>query len=542
MSQTVQIRLTAKDLVSPELNKIKSAIKDLGTVSSPRGNNGGTFGSVLFGSLTSQAIMLGVQGVTSAITGAGIAIREASNIELSALSQAGTLATKLGMSFKDATGLARDMRIEISKVAASLPGSNQDYKRVFDNIAPVVSDFAKGDQNLFKQLSMELTKRYGVLFATSGADSNMGGMALGSAIGGTRGLGELFTIDGFQRNPVLVDNIRKGLKEAGVSESQWKEIGTDKRLKILLDAAKRSLSDETIRAFDGSMSSMIETIRTNLFDPDVGVFGFMRSLESKGGRTAFDSIKRSFSAVLGLFEVLGRLGKDLGISFDPMLLVTNVSDWFADFIYGLTGIFNGADPAFLSDIFDTGVDGIVEFINSGIDGAIKLIGSADWNKVGEGLGRLAISIWKGIWKIDWASVARLLAEIAFIAPAKIVAGYIYGLIASIGAMFNDLKDKVKGLLLGALDPSKVKPEQRTPALATKSLAGLHPFTNLLSSLATGVSGFLGLPSPNKPNSTSSSYSPQVNIQATSNNPQEIANAVISALDNQYKQYQAQALV
>lgn len=543
--QRVEVLLTARDNISPNLANIKKNIMGLGNA--PGGNTGqsGIFGATLFGNLGAQAIATGIQLVTQGIQSAGQAIAEASRTELSAITLSGTLATKLGLSFASAQRLAKETRKEISLMAAELPGSNEDYKRVFEQISPIVSDISGGDVEKFRKDSLELTRRYGVLFATSGADAGMGGMALASALGGTRGLGELMQIDGFQRNPVLVDNIKKGLKEVGGKD--WKDLTTPQRLKILTDAAKKSLSEDTIKAFEGTLSSMVEQVKTSLFDQDVGLFGFMREISSKGGRSAYDSIKRSFSAIIGLFEVLGNIGANLGLSFDPMGAFVGIVDWVTDLVFAFTGILNGASPDMITNIFDQAVGGISDFINGSITGLINLVEKIDWGMVGAALGRLVISNLKIINNIDWFALARLLINLVFVAPVDILVGFIEMLMNELGqyliGLFNQLKDNINGILNPGNKPGGASVKSIAAEAAVKTLPfGLGWAADLLSPLfGLGRNNSAPLTAPATPSTNNAAFSPQVSVQAANSNPQVIAESVITALNQQYRQYQSNAI-
>ena len=75
---------------------------------------------------------------------------------------------------------------------------------------------------------------------------------------------------------------------------------------------------------------MLEGLRSNLFDPLIGVFGFRRKIEQAGGRTVLDSFTGFVQSWLGLGDTVNAIATKLGISFDPLKPIVDVIDFLTD--------------------------------------------------------------------------------------------------------------------------------------------------------------------------------------------------------------------
>ena len=116
---------------------------------------------------------------------------------------------------------------------------------------------------------------------------------------------------------------------------------------------------------------MLEGLRSNLFDPLIGVFGFRRKIEQAGGRTVLDSFTGFVQSWLGLGDTVNAIATKLGISFDPLKPIVDVIDF-------LTDIGTKADLWLSSMNFSLGFDNLD--ISSFISGLYNWV-SGFWNGI-----------------------------------------------------------------------------------------------------------------------------------------------------------------
>ncbi|MDZ8090457.1 MAG: hypothetical protein RMZ42_00690 [Nostoc sp. DedQUE05] len=622
----IQVTLTARDLLSPQLGQIRSNIEALGARANIRvgisdirnlgqsdlarlrsqmdsfrdiganlgqlGGSQGFLGAALFGQLGASAIAQGVQMVGSGIRAAIGSIQTAARTQINDLALAGNLATQLGVNFGKAKGLVADTSIEISKMAEALPGENADYNAIFSQISATVAGNARGDLGKFKEDAMELTKRFGVLSSIRGLDANQSGSAVNRALAGTMGLSEVFQIDIFQKYPMLQSSVRDQLKAIGKSTEDWKSLSNDMRSKILLKGARGAVSDDTVASFSGTVDSMIAEAKSSLFDERRGLFGFLRGLESMGGRSAMDSVQGSMMSFKGLLESLGAIAKSQGLTFDPMEGIIRVVDWFSDLSGTVNGVLNGENSSTLTSFLTNTTTGFFEGFNNLINLGLKGISNINWGSLGKLVG---VYIGDGFTKIftrtDWGAISQILIRSLqglgdF--TLNFIMGAVEGNFRELGNAFNRVKESIMawgdGILNAVKKPgdsvnSFVQQVQKDPLSATTNALGglagrLNPLgdNGVLGALKNGggvIGGILNKPSettatpfstPVTPGIPSNTLGVPLNIPKTSDankqafvapnviingtqmqSPQEIANAVMGAINEAYGKFKEGSL-
>ncbi|RCJ38101.1 hypothetical protein A6769_10130 [Nostoc punctiforme NIES-2108] len=452
----VNVRLTATDLISPQIANLKNNIAGIGSVP---GMQNGLMGSLL-GNLGSNGVMAALNMVSSGIQNAIGSIGQAAKTQTLGLAEAGDLAGKLGVSFAKAKDLVRDTRMEIVKMAAALPGETEDFTNIGSSLSSTVAGLAKGDTKKYKDMLLGMTEGYGVLGSIRGADSTMGGNTLNKLLSGGSTLAEAFNVEIFARNPALREEILKQHKLlAGGKE--FKELSTQTRFEILDAARKKAITQETLASFDGTVDSMVQIMKTNIFNQDTGLFGFLKAIPSMGNRTGLDGVQ-------GLMLTLGSLGQtvmpfvnSLGFNSDTFMAgFIGITDWFTDLTNGFNGLLQGENILSMDGVFNGFVDGIKNAFNGTFQGLEKIIDSMDWMKVGTGLSRLGFAIWRGIWQIDWGTVARVLFKAAITVPVSIIAGGIsnlaYEVVESVRGAFKFITDSIMGFMDSINPVNKVK--------------------------------------------------------------------------------------
>jgi hypothetical protein len=414
----------------------------------------GLMGS-LFGNLGANGAMAALNAVSSGLQNIMGSIGTAAKTQTLGLAEAGDLAGKLGVGFAKAKDLVRDTRMEIVKMAAALPGETEDFTNIGSSLSSTVAGLAGGDTKKYKDMLLGLTEGYGTLGAIRGADSTMGGNALNKLLSGGSTLAEAFNVEIFARNPALREEILKQHKLiAGGKE--FKDLSTQTRFEILDAARKKAITQETLASFDGTVDSMIQIMKTNIFNQDVGLFGFLKNIPSMGNRTALDGVQ-------GLMLSLGSLGQNLmpfvnslGLNSDTFMAgFIGITDWFTDLTNGFNGLLQGENILSMDGVFKGLVDGIKNTFNGAFQGIEKIIDNIDWLDVGKGLSRLGWAIWRGVWQLDWGAIARVLFKVLVVAPVEILSGAIMNtgseVVEMIKGAFQFIADRVKGFVK-AIDP------------------------------------------------------------------------------------------
>ncbi|MEH2183049.1 hypothetical protein [Nostoc sp.] len=583
----IQVTLTARDLLSPQLGQIKNTIESLGAKANIRlglndirnlgqtdltrlrsqidsfrdvganlsqlGGSQGFFGAALFGQLGASAIVQGIQMVGSGIQAAIGSIQTAARTQINDLALAGDLASQLGVNFTKAKGLVAETADEISKMAEQLPGENKDYNAIFNQISATVAGNAKGDISKFKEESMELTKRFGILSSIRGLDANQSGSAINRALAGTMGLREVFQIDIFQKFPLLQKNITDQLKAMGKGTEDWMKLTNETREKILLNGAKGAVTNDTVDSFSGTVDSMIAEAKAGLFDERRGMFGFLKKLPGMQDRSAMDAVQGSMMSFKSLLESLGSLNNRYGLNFDPMEGVIRTFDWFSDFAGTVNGVLNGEDPKSIFKVFDSSFD----FGNAMMKNLAKSVDKIDWILIGKGL---ATTFEWGLTKVftfDWVSLASTftslisgsimslgtaIAQIISDIPKTITSGEISRKIYESNQSQNDPKAEYnqnlpqvgkQNDLFGSMGDVLRIPQ--ASEWLNKSIPGLND-----PNASWNVGTPLSIPKTSDVNRQA--FAPTVNVNgAQMQNPQDIASAVMNAINAEYGKFKQNSL-
>lgn len=534
----VIVTLSARDLISPQLANLRANIDSVGArarasisardllgmtpdqirllrenmrLLDPPDESQGFLGASLFGNLGAQAIAAGISLISQGVSRLQGQLLDAAKQQTTSLAQAGDLSTQLGVSFSNAKNLVADTRAEVSRMAAALPGENADYNAIFGQISATVAKGSMGDVTKFKKDALELTQSYGALASIRRIDPYQAGSVVNRLLAGTRGIGESFSQDDItQKSPLLRDYIQAQLKIIGKSEDDWKSLTLETRKNILISAGKQAVSRETLESFDGTVDSMLAIAQSTIFDQDIGIFGFLRKIKEAQGRSGLDAVQSALASLGNLFNTLGDIGKSLGITSEtPMAMVIRVIDWFTDRTNELTGILNGGD--------------LLEVI--------------DWDGIAEDFGySFGKSLGDFIVKIDWTKVAITVVKVMVASVESLGAalrGAFNGLIGSVG---QNLNNSVSRTLQGAFGLPVGNIDVAGALQKTNELFGVDKIlpANPLSIIKPLLPG-------NQPKDNKQAFAPQVNIQASTSDPQAIASAVMDSINNLYVQYQANSL-
>lgn len=538
----VRVRITGNDEISGIIRNIKG--------------NFGSIGGIVSGVTASLAGMaVAAVGVMQLTKGIG----EASKLQTTLVTGAGDVATLMGTSYSDALSVVKGVQAEISKMAAALPGETAGYSAIANGISASVALGAKGDIKKYKTDLLDLTKTIGLLAATKGVDMNQAASAANKLVAGTANLSELFaTNDVFQKNPLFRIYLQEQLRLIGKQEKDWKTLSQDVRDKAITMAGAKAFSPEMLANLSLTTESMFQAMKSNMFDPQTGMFGWSREFSNGFGsdgkaqvKSAMDSVGRFLGEINKLGVSTAKYATKLGISFDPMRLISDVIDTMS---VSLTVVRNTIDQG--GDVWHNLTRDFIGSVSSALTFIAKSIDSIDWGKLGtnfgESLGTILTSKELGV-ALEKALVSSVnglasaiqgafdgaIAEVnkGFIKPAEDNANKALG--EATGGMFGTTKD---GSTNGW---SKIMKQQNKDTNASpvgqawKFFTGSELYPEASKPLPSVTSPQSSLPSlgqmGNK--STSSTFAPVIQLTASAGSDgQQTADYILSELNKQFLQY------
>lgn len=270
--------------------------------------------SLISGGPVVQGFLSSLENLTSSVLKYSTqAFEKATENEVNRLAAGGAISNSFSkkINFDEGLQLFDEIKIKLAKSAASLPGTTADYITVFrslsDDMATALNSAGAGAGQL-KQLFREkvpqaveklvlqsklygqdipvssITRTYSKLLSTGKVNSK-----------------EIFV----QRNPVLRTGIEKWEKENG---KKLPQLNVRERFDALNKIFADSISTSQMDGLKGSFQAKIETIKSFLFDPDVGMFGFEREFKNASGETTtvFKTLAGAIGPVIDRFTDLAQ--------------------------------------------------------------------------------------------------------------------------------------------------------------------------------------------------------------------------------------------
>jgi hypothetical protein len=422
-------------------------------------------------------------------------------------------------------------------MAAVLPGDTGVYTAIFDSLGGSLSRNFKGDAEGFRDTVTDLTKRAGVLAATTpGVDGSMAGSVIDRLISGSSGFQELAVNDIIQKNSNFKIALTDQMKVMGVEAEDWKKQSTKTRLQIVQAALKIATPDELIRQFDNTFESVTQAIQTFWFNPMKGVFGVMRKVSAKNGvTTTLQAFTEMLINIVDLGGAINTVATTKGLKFDPMLALIG-------FFQNVSQILNGIEyfvrsggklPTFRFD-FDLvkairgvaeGIPGVITGMFGGINNLLSRVDLAeagtwlgdltnsvatmltslfnsDWVAIGEFLGRLVGSALRGavnfLATLDYAQLGSMLGGMT-LAIVKLAIGLLKGIVldfaGGVARYINDIWQGITnpiarlGNALGSLVDKLLSFLSRIGAIRMPGAGGASSVVGIPQT-AAGVAGAL----------------------------------------------------
>lgn len=327
-TNTVNVTLSARDEISSVVRSVASSI---------RGDLSSSFtGAALKANLMTEAVKAGLGAIQNLVGTLSDGLKQAIDIQSENIATAGNIMKLTGQNYAQATEFIDEFSVKMSNVAAALPGATSDYvalgKALMDDVVPAFKNL-DGSVNLTGlKKEMEEVATLGTLLAQSANVNTTGASnAISKFLGGTAGKGELMQLDFFQKNTTFRNTLFEEVEKLG---KDVKELTVKQRLEIFKKAA--SVPKEVLDAQSKSIKGLMAGFQSSLFDPQSGIFGFMRDLDSKskGNQSVLTSLNEAIDALIGEKGLFGNLSQTLrimGVNFgDPMASLRSGIMFFTD--------------------------------------------------------------------------------------------------------------------------------------------------------------------------------------------------------------------
>jgi hypothetical protein len=259
-----------------------------------------------------------------------------------------------------------------------LPGNAKDFKDIKDGISGSVSLAVGGDFGMFKELINPLVTKIGLVAQGSvGGAQNAGQTAIGvnKFMPDGSSFKETLQMDFFEKNPALKEALKNELQKQGLNEENFAKATTAIKLKMLNNALGTVANPAYIKALQATAGATIGGLSDTLFDPDNGIFGWLRKVDFGAVKT---SALQSFQVFLGSVQ-------DLLSSFktgiDPMQMLSDTFRFLAQVTNNINAIVTKG-----GDVWNNLVYLFDKRLTEGLSGLASFIQSINWKELGQNFG------------------------------------------------------------------------------------------------------------------------------------------------------------
>ena len=323
LKSAVSGSIGALDKLQSKMDNLK-APSNLGGGSSG-GGGGSVFGQVLGANLISDALSNIASGILNAgqslIGAIGDQFKASEEANRGALGATSANAALLGIAFKDSAELTKTISATLAESANKLPGATKDYLDAFNGVSDTLVLSGGMTKKGLTEQGKQMVELTALLGQASGSGSATTSTVLGKMLGDT-GSEALFRIDAFEKVPAFKAILEKDLQKAGKTLGDFFKMDAKAKQEQLVGVKKQLFSKEYIDQMNLSMGAQLDTLKSRLFDPTSGLFGFMRYVKFEGKDTnVLTELGKTFSVLTSAAsEVVQSFG---GLSFDPMVALVS---------------------------------------------------------------------------------------------------------------------------------------------------------------------------------------------------------------------------
>lgn len=539
MANNVSVSLGLRDLLTSPLRTVMAGVR--GQI-----NGIGDTSQLVSGSI--GGMTTGFVGLATAIGASALAlvgfkdgIGKAASMETLMITTAGDVSNLVGTTYSQALASVKDIQREIVTMAAALPGETAGFSAIANSITASIALGSKGNLKQMKDDVVDVTRTLGLLAATKNVDMNLAASASNKFVSGSASISELFSVnDVFQKNPLFKVYLNEQLGALGKTSKDWQSLDQEVRNKVIVAAGKRAYTTETLKKFDGTADSLIQSIKTSLFDQQVGIFGFLRDIKELDGKNALSRVAVFLSSVQTVATSLGKAG----FNFDPMLQIGYSLNYLSDVLYSVNlGITKGdwrSVKQMLSGMWK-GIRTIPTTLADGINVGIGFLKNIDWTQlagyIAEGLDALTA----GIKTVNWGDLGTGLGKgiMDILLDEKLGKS----LEASVTAALQGFADAIGGALKGAVK-SFINPtgaaakESRSWSDNINSFFGINKQMPTDGALPEGAKALPKLQSNNSNTSNQQvAFAPVINISGNVSDPNQMADYIMTAFNSKFTEYQ-----
>ena len=373
---------------------------------------------------------------------------DAAKLQIERVGAINTAMETLGLTTQQAGRYYQGVEKRIAQLGRDLPVSveqiQQIYRTINDDFTGQLRPRGASAQQL-ADLSVGASARLAIL-AQQGNVSTGNALANISSFLGGAGIGELRQQTLFQNNPRFFNAIKENLER----------YGDQNRAEVLSRALEQVVTDQQIRALQGTVTAQLSGFMDKLFDPTIGVFSLSRDLDEKmeGYQSVFEEFGTTLDILIGENGIIEAIGELTGIvNIDPMLIVRDGVRYaerdasgisLNEFLFGVSNVLNqvqGLSPEEIGEILGRGA---ANFVDSLMGITLNAIRSMDLGTilsfVGAFLRGLGVGLVSFFANLDLTTYASLL-----LSPFTVV------LAENLVGMVQEVGDKIKSVFRVVID-------------------------------------------------------------------------------------------
>jgi hypothetical protein len=337
VNASIQYEVTALDRTKPVLDSIAKNFKEIGD----RTN--------LIPAIARGAIdRIGARATDKILEAAGGFYEAQSNFFVEGIASAqkqfnqltvgaAGLAAASDMGYQDSIDTLESLSSKLGKVAAKLPGANEDYITSLNALSDDVSAASKGidgsfDKAYFEENALKISEANTVLAKGIGMDVSMAAASMSKLAGGTTGLNTILKSDAFEKNVSFKNALLRNLEDQGLATDDWSKITGQERIKIINNAYAKSFPQEAKDRLANSVEGVMEGFKSGLFDPIEGSLSFSRKIK---GKSTFDRFGVTVKQIFGEQGLIAELGRINPFKMDTMKDISRLLDFLNKFLTGL---------------------------------------------------------------------------------------------------------------------------------------------------------------------------------------------------------------
>jgi hypothetical protein len=248
-------------------------------------------------------------------------------------------AALLGVGFAESSKLTDKISSDLAIAANKLPGATKDYLEAFNGVSDTLVMSGAMTKKGLTESGREMVELTALLGQASKAGSATTSTVLGKMIGDS-GSEALFRIDAFEKVPAFKAILEKDLEKAGKNLGDFFKLSSAEKTKYLVGVKRSLFSQDYIDQMNQAADAQLDTMKSQLFDPVGGLFGFLRKVKIGGAET---TVWAEVGKLMGAIREAGTsLLNALGLTGDPLPTliagIRSLTNWLKSTGKALNGV------------------------------------------------------------------------------------------------------------------------------------------------------------------------------------------------------------